>query len=480
MKMIFTNDLPKYKEERYKNKIDWKNSIGYFIKGIYDDIDFTMQIIDYYKKDNKYYLNIKYNDDIYCIRLDRFINCELQNILHEQVFNYKYNVGDIIVNVKSGKLKILEQIKTKNNIRAYKYKCLICGNEDIINEYNLINNHNGCNVCCSASKKMLVGYNDIWTTNFNLAKLLLNPNDGYKYTQNSHNKVDWKCFNCGNIIKNKKISMIYEQGLSCPKCSDKLPYPEKFVFNFLQQLLNNTFIYQLTRTTFKWCDNYRYDFYFKLNGENYIVETHGLGHYQEGFSSCGGKTVQEEQENDRLKNKLALGNGIREENYIIVDCRRSEMEWIKKHIIDNKLNDLFDLSKVNWDECHKYACSSLVKKACELWNSGIKNTVEIGKLLKLERSTIVRYLKQGKLLNWCNYDPKKVMKNNGQRNNIKVICLNNNKIFKSLKEASIYYNLKSLTSITNCCQGKTKSAGKDPITNEKLHWKYYEDYIQEK
>ena len=479
MKMIFTNDLPKYKEGRYKNKIDWKNSLGYFIKGIYDDINFIIQIIDYYKKDNKYYLNIKYNNNIYCIRLDRFINCELQNILHEQVFNYKYNVGDIIIDVKSVKLKILEQIKTKNNIRSYKYKCLICRNEDIINEYNLINNHNGCNVCCSPSKKVLKGYNDMWTTNPELAKLLTNPNDGYKYTQNSHNKVDWKCSVCGTIIKNKRISMVYDQGLSCPKCSDGVSYPEKFVFNILQQL-NIEFIYQLTRTTFKWCDNCRYDFYFKINNEDYIIETHGMGHYQEGFISYGGKTLKEIQENDETKKELALQNGIKENNYIVIDCRYSTLDWIKEHTIDSELNNIFDLSKIDWLECHEHTCSSLVKKACELWNSGIENTVKIGKLLKLERSTIVRYLKQGKLLDWCNYNPKKVMKYNGQRNNIKVICLNNNKIFKSLKEASIYYNLKSLTNITNCCRGKQKSAGKDPITKEKLHWMYYEDYMQEK
>lgn len=396
---------------------------------------------------------------------------------------YIYKEGDIITNVHSGKLQILEQIKIKDNRgylhKGYKYKCLICGNKDVILQSSLEKNR-GCNVCCNPSKKILIGYNDIWTTNLELAKLLVNPEDGYKYTQGSGKRVDFKCPNCGNII-NKKISKVKRDGLFCPKCNDKLPYTEKFIFNVFQQLLSDNFIYQLSKITFKWCKNHRYDFYFKVNNERYILEVNGLQHYQDSFESCGGKTLRQEQENDKLKRKLALQNGIKEENYIVIDCRYSELEWIKENILNSRLNELFDLSKINWLECHKYTCSSLVKKACELWNSGIHNVTDIGKIMKLSNSTIVKYLKHCSKLKWCNYNSLQEHINSinkmHETNKIKVICLDSKKIFESIKNASNTYKVDGST-LSKCCRRKQKSCGKDPITGKKLHWMYYEDYLK--
>ena len=42
----------------------------------------------------------------------------------------------------------------------------------------------------------------------------------------------------------------------------------------------------------------------------------------------------------------------------------------------------------------------------------------------------------------------------------------------SLKDISEKYNANQ-SQITKCCKGKAKSAGKHPITNEKLVWEYY-------
>ena len=65
---------------------------------------------------------------------------------------------------------------------------------------------------------------------------------------------------------------------------------------------------------------------------------------------------------------------------------------------------------------------------------------------------------------------------------VPVICLNTMQVFKTATEASKWCGLKSSTSITECCAkaktNKRKSAGKHPITNEKLHWMYYKDYLK--
>lgn len=482
MKEIYTNELPRWKNGGNKNQINWKESVGYKVKGVYEGLEFEVEIVDYIKINNKNYLKIKYNNNIGNIISGHFLQCKLGNILGIYTEEYKYQIKDIITDVKSGKLEILEQTRMgKKNKKGYKYKCLMCGNENIISEGNLINNKQGCNVC--SNQKVKIGYNDMWTTNPELAKLLADPDDGYKYVQNSITKVDWKCPICGNIIKNKKISNINNYKLSCPKCGDKLPYPEKFVYSIMQQL-NIDFTYQLTKTTFKWCKDYRYDFYFKLNNEDYVIEVQGIQHYEESFSKYGGRNLKEEQENDRLKKELALNNSIKEENYIVIDCRESTLKWIKEHISNSNLNNIFDLSQIDWLQCHEYACSSLVKKACKLWSNGIHSTIKIGEILKLNCNTICRYLKQGSKLGWCNYNPKEVKKNiyknlsnkYGGQNKQKVICLNNGKVFNSIIEASKIMNTNS-SDIVACCQKRTKVSGQDILTKEKLQWQYYDEYL---
>lgn len=60
---------------------------------------------------------------------------------------------------------------------------------------------------------------------------------------------------------------------------------------------------------------------------------------------------------------------------------------------------------------------------------------------------------------------------------LKVVCLNNNQIFESSKEASLWCNLKQPSSIRNCCLGISKTSGSHPITSEKLKWCYLKDYV---
>lgn len=44
--------------------------------------------------------------------------------------------------------------------------------------------------------------------------------------------------------------------------------------------------------------------------------------------------------------------------------------------------------------------------------------------------------------------------------------------FVSMSEAIKWCGLKSVKSIALACKGKSKTAGKHPITNEKLSWKF--------
>lgn len=68
-------------------------------------------------------------------------------------------------------------------------------------------------------------------------------------------------------------------------------------------------------------------------------------------------------------------------------------------------------------------------------------------------------------------------KNNSK---VKVICLNNHQVFESIVEAMSFCKLKKRDGIVNCCRNRQKYSGKHPITNEKLQWMYYEDYLKQK
>lgn len=54
----------------------------------------------------------------------------------------------------------------------------------------------------------------------------------------------------------------------------------------------------------------------------------------------------------------------------------------------------------------------------------------------------------------------------------KIRCIETNEIFESIQEAMNWCGLKSNSGIYTSCSGKGNSAGKHPITGEKLHWEY--------
>ena len=58
----------------------------------------------------------------------------------------------------------------------------------------------------------------------------------------------------------------------------------------------------------------------------------------------------------------------------------------------------------------------------------------------------------------------------------KVICLETLQVFPSAKVANKWIGLKS--GVNKCCRGERKTVGHHPITGEKLHWMFYEDYLK--
>lgn len=365
---------------------------------------------------------------------------------------------------------LLEEFSYKNskkpteifasNKEKYWWICPNCKNE----YYESTNNRtNGTNCPYCNGTKVLIGFNDLWTTHSNVAKYLNDTNRGYEITFGSHNKEIFKCLECHNT-EYKYVYNIVTRGFNCSRCSDNISYSEKFIMSVLSQI-NNDFEYQ---KVFNWSLGKKYDFYLPI--QNSIIESHGKQHYQyTGFN----RTLKEEQENDKLKKEIAYKNKIK--NYIIIDCRSSDMEYIKNNILKSKLNLLFNISDVDWIKCHEFACNSLIKLSCDLWNEG-RDPREIGIITNLHSSTIVRYLKQGVKLGWCNYDPKKSFESSrikiGKKLSIKIIQLSLGgefiKEWESMRKASRELDIE-FACIVRTCKREYKSAGG-------YKWMYKEDY----
>ena len=383
-----------------------------------------------------------------------FAKCKFELYLGNYSFEHIYKIDDII-ETRSGKLQIIKQIRMGNNNRkGYDYLCLNCGNEDSIAE-NHLKEKNGCNVCGVNPLKLVVGINDITTTDPWMVKYFQGGYDEAKlYIKGTKQKIVPICPDCGRI-KDKPISIysIYKnKSIGC-SCGDKISYPNKIGFSVLEQL-NVDF---KSEHTFK---EMRFDFYFELDNNKYAVEMDGRWHKVDNKMS--GQTKEESMLIDENKDNIAKEHDI---EVIRIDCAFSDLEYIKSNIIKSKLNTIFDLELVDWIKCEEFALKNLVKEICIIWDNGKRTISELAEIYKLSTTTIRSYLHKGVKLGWCNYNS----------NMKKIVCTTTGEIFKSISEAGKKYKIKS-DFISECCSG-FKQYVICPITGIHLEWKYHEDCI---
>lgn len=335
------------------------------------------------------------------------------------MLNHNYAVGETIVDEKRN-LTVVEV--DGDMVRVHCNECNWANNW--MRKYNLTKG-NGCS-CCSG-KIVVVGINDIPTTHPHLVKYFQGGYDEAKlYTKGSNKKINPICPDCERVSsKAKQINKIMRNGIGC-SCSDKRSYPEKFIQSLLQQLHLPFEIEYVP----KWSQNKRYDFY--IPSLNCIIEAHGRQHY-EGFGTYS--TYEQEHENDLLKFDLSVINGI--EHYIVLDCRKSEINYIKESIMMSKLPKIlnFDEDFIDWQECERNTTTNLVKQISEYKQQNrALTTSQIGEVFGLHASRVGEILKKGNRLGWCDYDPveekSKVSKVNGvtmgKKNGKKLTVVNQN------------------------------------------------------
>ena len=340
--------------------------------------------------------------------------------------------------------------------RIYNHKCPVCS---------------GLQVC--------VGFNDIWTTNPDLGNLLANPDDGFKYMQNSNKHTDFKCPVCGYICKDKSINQVNrDMDVRCPICKDGISYPNKFIFNSLLQIKDKLdFLDREYRP--KWCkfelkEKIRtgvYDIYLGINNKEYIIEMDG-GFHEKLHSKEKYYTLEDIKYIDSMKDKLAIEHNI---EMIRIDCSydyHDRYKYILRNILNSKLSEILPLELIDFEEANIKSQKSLLVEACNLWNNGYA-AHEIMLELNIGKWLVSSYLKQGQKYNLCNnYSAQNsTIRSSGT----KVTCVNTGISYSTIAEPSKIYNIDD-KGILNCCRGNDFSAGKDLNTGEKLFWMYTDDY----
>lgn len=430
------SELPKWGKEGKGNEgtVDWKRTVGMGVDIKYKNQIYKVKILDLINDK----LKVKYdNYEDYYISPSSFLNGNYGGLLRFKTSEYKYEIGDII-NHKNSDIVILKKIKVKHGDdkyeKGYEVECKKCGYISEKTEMHLKRGH-GCGVC--SNKVIDKDINSIHVKEPWIEEYLVNKEDAFKYSFGSTSKkLLFKCPNCGTIKKMTPYDF-YKYGICCKRCGDGVSYPSKIMYNLLCQL---NIDFEPEKSDFEWLKGYgyRYDFYIPHN--NILIEVDGRQHKRES-SGCF-TSLNEQQLIDSEKDRLALENGFK---IIRIDCEFSNLEFIRKNILNSKLSNYFDLSNIDWKDCHKYSISSRVKEVCDIWNSGVKSTKEIADIMKIKTfGCISNYLKKGALLGWCDYNPKEVVKNigamNGRVNGLKcsksLICLDTGETFPSTKECS--------------------------------------------
>lgn len=335
------------------------------------------------------------------------------------------------------------EIKKQSNKKVWLY----CLENDYHNDYNgyemtcsSFYNGSRCGYC--NSKK--IHWKDSLAYKYPyIAKMIAIPendltfDDCYNIACRSHKKYYVKCLDCGNISKNKKIlDNVVRGNYGCKYCSDNISIPNKILRQISEQLnLDLEFEYSPI-----WLENKRLDGYDK----HLKIAIEMDAEYNDNHKGKR-KKVDDWKDNECLKHGIYV---IRIDLMDIREYKNSTLNYIKRQILNSSLNQIYDLSNINWELTWKKSQNSLCVKTWELWNNGLHDIIEIANRLKVDRNTITKYLKRGVECSKCNYTKEEsrkigIKKYSGKNhpNSTEIICITTKKIFNTQRSAEIKYNL---------------------------------------
>ena len=272
------------------------------------------------------------------------------------------------------------------------HKCKIDGYEWYAYPTHMVRGH-GCPVC--SNRVIVAGVNDISTVRPDLIKYFPDQECAKLYTPGSGRRERLVCPFCG-YEKHMLIQHLAATGFACPVCGDGVSYPNKFCRQVFKQLPVQNFQCEYRQS---WTDRYIYDIYFEYNGTKYIVEVDGSQHFKDTSSLWQPFDIT--RQTDNIKTQLAINNGC---VVIRIDCRKSEMQYIKNSILNSCLSDIFDLSNINWIDCEQSARNSVVFEVCNFYNTSENKQIRhIANKFGIAEPTVRSYLTRGANVGLCSY-----------------------------------------------------------------------------
>lgn len=351
--------------------------------------------------------------------------------------------------------------------------------------------------------------------------------DDLSLSQGSDKKILCKCTSCG-LKRLIAVNYLVNKGFSCRICSKNIPIGERIFY--VMSLENDVeVIPQKKFKDLKSAKGYYYSFDFYLPSTNTIVELHGEQHYTLSKTS-NWTPLEVTKKRDFVKERYCDDNNIK---YVSIDCSQSDYNYIITNILNSDVGNLF--TNIDKEEIIIKSLEIKHSKNVKSIISDFKKGMTYNELIdkyKIPRHTIVRILERSgnyKKVNSSNVeiiclntgvkyksikevsiefevpyyqvvnnlkqktksvntlgdnfvfayadDSKNITKNENKKqelidNKNKIVCVNTGKIFNNTKEAYIFFNMNNPYNINRCLKGLRKSAGKHPITGEKLTWEY--------
>lgn len=333
--------------------------------------------------------------------------------------------------------------------------------------------HNLCPACFTSARGGIVypGINDIHTLRPDLEKYMLDKQDAVRYGVHSEKKIWWKCPDCGQESE-KVIANVSIRGFSCKACGDKVSYGERFVMALLDYL-NVDYIVQYTPL---WVDRSRYDFYVRIDKNEYMIEVDGSWHYI--YNNMTGQSAEEIAAKDMYKEMIASVNGIK---IIRVDYNYGNSDrytYIENSVIESELSSIFDISSIDFNLIHDKAKCSQTIIIAEEWNSCDEKSIAlVAERLKIKPNTVREKLYLASKIGLIKETREEIIALNrlhGQKLEgklpVKVICNETGEVFESMESANKKYH----ACLTNYFRGLNKTSGHLP-DGTRLTWSKIED-----
>ena len=183
----FKVDLSNIEKDK-KGCFDWKNSIGRFIPFECDKFSGELKILghDPKRENSNSKLTVSYCNFTGQINTNQLRNAQLSGLLKDFLFEWGYNIGDIII-AGNSKMEIIDRKYV--NKQMYRMRCVDCGydgkelynirskkfeNELWFDKTSLDNRTAKCPICNKVNYKVVCGHNDIATTDPWMVKFFKN------------------------------------------------------------------------------------------------------------------------------------------------------------------------------------------------------------------------------------------------------------------------------------------------------------------